>query len=178
MLLLTTKDYLDDILSEEGVRYRLDDDETGTITTDDINRINRFIERAGLEVGMILRHRYSDSEWQGSDPPNDTPAAVQYMVAIIAARGIFGRRGLPAYEELVRQYEMVQEWLADIKAGRFTLVGVAEYPTNNFEPFVSNFTIDQRHRHAKARVVRSTSKGGESSRRRNLEHSFFNIVWD
>lgn len=174
-LLLTTKNYIDDVLSEEGVRHRLDDDETGAITTEDLDRIDRFIEQSSLEVGMILRHRYTDVEYQGSNPPDNTPAAVQYMVAIIAARKIFGRRGLPAYDELVRQFEMVQEWLADIKAGRLSLVNVAQYPTSNFEPFVSNFTIDQRHRHAKARVVRATSKGGESDRRRHLERTFFTL---
>lgn len=172
---LTTKEYIDDILSEEGVRHRVDDDETGVITLSDVQMIERFIERASLEVGMALRHRYTDIEFMGANPPNDTPAAVQYMVAVIAARGIFGRRGLPSYEELTRQYEMVQEWLSDVKAGRLSLVEVAEYPTSNFEPFVTNFTIDQRHRHAKPRVIRSTSKGGPSERRRHLEHEFFTV---
>lgn len=173
-LLLTTKEWIDDILSDEGVQGRLDDDGTNNLTPDDMARLERFITRASLEVGMSLRVRYRDSEWQGSNPPVDTPEAVQYMVAIKAARGIFGRRGLPSYEELTRAHEMVEQWLADIKAGNLSLVGVADYPTIDFEPFVTNFTVDGRHRAAKVRVVQATSVG-TADRRKHLEHRFFGL---
>lgn len=173
-LLLTTKEWIDDILSDEGVQGRLDDDGSGNLTPDDVARIERFITRASLEVGMTLRSRYRDSEWQGSNPPTDTPEAVQYMVAIKAARAIFGRRGLPSYEELSRAHEMVEQWLADIKSGNLSLVGVNDYPTVDFEPFVSNFTIDGRFRASKVRVVQQTSIG-TADRRKNLELRFFGL---
>lgn len=179
-LLLTTKAEIDDILSEEGVIGRLDDNETGTLSPDDAAMIDRMIEKAAvIDVGPVLDVKYATSDWQGLNPPTNTPASVRYMTAIVAARYVAGRRGLPAFEELATQYAMVKEWLADILADRRTLIDVQTFPSDatNMEPFVSNLSIDQRFRHSKARVVRSTTKGGPASRRQALEATYF-TPWD
>ena len=157
---LCTQADVEDIWSATGVAGRYDDDLSGgVIAAGEILVLNRFIMRASSYVSGRLKDRYKIVDFQGSNPPVDTPISVNWYASIIAAFYSAIRRGIACPQGLADLYKMTLDDLEKIHGGSLSLAEVNE----SFDtlPFVTNLHVDGNYRSAKLRKIQQISTTSE-----------------
>lgn len=154
---LCTIDDVEAILSAEGVVARGDDSQDGTVSASETKLLNDQISRGSREIAMRLNMLYKVTEFQGSNPPVDTPATVRDMAAVLSAYWMCLRRNNPPTIWLQTARQEVFDTLELVKHGNLRLPDITTALEHS--PFVTNFHLDGRFRSAKARRVDATSTG-------------------
>lgn len=97
-----------------------------TYCDDEVDRLDREIERATGYAMSILRSRWPDGDW----PFSGTPAELRRAVAVIAAFGVFFGRTLPdELEFMIAERDWAEEYLRGIRDGDVVLEQTAEEST-------------------------------------------------
>ncbi len=153
---LCTETDIEDIITATAVAHAVDDNddlvkndpsETGIIT--------RTIYKASAIVASKLEVAYPTADYQGSNPPTDTPDLVRYITAVIATWMLARRRRTPVGAKLEEEYQRVLGMLEELALQEAVLPGTTL--TNDHTPWVSVFHFDGRFKNATIRRIPHTS---------------------
>jgi hypothetical protein len=142
---------INNILGVAGVKWRLNDAQTGAISTDEQAYLTELLSEATAWV------RFHLANYDLSDYPQAT--AGHWMVYrwsnIWVAFHLAKRRGNPAMGSLAEMYQKAEQTLEEIQAGQKTLADVAQIASPSMS--VSNIRLDEWYLGRKQRVVPTTS---------------------
>lgn len=156
---LTSRAEVESIFSQVGVDLRLDDDQDGTLTPLEEDRLMDAMEDAEDTFMMYAQSRYTldamaVSRW------------ARRRCSWLAANRLSRRRANPP-QFVVEQ----EETLAELELVRNGVLAIPGAPTHsNFLPAMSNMQVDYRYVHSKLRVVQEISTGGQDSCQHSLEY--------
>lgn len=148
---------IEDVISIEGLLFRVDDDDDGQAET---GLAGRAINKATDRVNLYLSGKYLPADLATSDYITD---ATSYL----ATCWICARRGNPVPESLASRCAEIIEELKLIAKGTLNLTDLVQ--RTNQLPALSNLKWDGRFRAAKVRVQKSISTGGESDLPQNTD---------
>ena len=141
---------IESIWSSLAVIRSVDDDQDGSLSATEEGYIDRAIERAANRMNAFLEMRYRLSDLAANTWCRDANA-------LLAAFLLATRRGNPAPDHLLEQYELLLSDLADIRSGHLVVPQAGE--SVETIPTVTNFAVDPRRAHAKVQRVDETSTG-------------------
>lgn len=136
------------VLSEDGVMRRTDDDPEDVL---DSGEVTAVIQTASSRIDMFLLQRYDTSALNSND-------WVKWCCAYLSSCLLSKRRGNPCPESIAAECQQYIDWLKEIRDGVMNLPGAA--PANDVLPSVSSMTVDARFQRQKVRRVPSTSTRG------------------
>jgi hypothetical protein len=143
---------VDDILGEAGVKWRLDDDRSGALSTLEEAVGTRLYCEATAWVKFHLS-KYDLSDYPATD--NAGHWLVYRWACIRACLMLCKRRGNPAMGSLQAMYDEAKEYLEAIQAGTKTLADVMQVASPSMS--LSNMRLDDRYHTRKQRVERTIS---------------------
>lgn len=108
---------VEDILSVEGVEYRIDDNENGNISTDDTAHVLKAINYADFIIQFRMKLKYFDATLASSD-------FITFCSAWIAAKWLCRRRGQSVPSSILDGVDEIMEMLNMIKDGHAAIPGV------------------------------------------------------
>ena len=148
-LLYTSQTEMESIFGELGVQLRLDDDEDNIFSTPETDRINDIITEATDICNQWLEHYYDPTELE-------TSRWVHRRASWIACHLLARRLGNP--DQFSSEHAQAIEDFKMIFKGKHFIPRLTPY--TNFQPSVSNQTVDYRYFRSKLRTDVDTSRGG------------------
>lgn len=153
-VLYTSADEINDILSENAVELRLDDDDSESIDVDEQLRLTHILSKATAKCNLYLLERYAATQladsWQ-----------VHHWASVIGARLLCLRRANPVPESLEAEYDEAIEEMSMVKANELSLGDIPQ--RENDQMAFSNTTVDQRYQTRRVRVQRPISDRSPTS---------------
>lgn len=143
---------INDVLGEAGVKWRLDDDQTGVVSTAEESILTRLYSLGTAWVRLHVQN-YDFSDYPATD--NIGHQLVYWWACIWVAFHLAKRRGNPAMGSLQAMYDEAKEQLQAIQKGETTLADVAQIASPSMS--VSNVRIDDSYPTRKLRVERPIS---------------------
>lgn len=113
-----------DVFGEAGTKWRLDDDQTGVLSTLEAAVLTRLYSVATAWVKFHLAN-YDLSDYPAAD--NAGHWMVYRWACVRVALDVCKRRGNPAMGSLQAMYDEAKETLEAIQAGKTTLADVAQH---------------------------------------------------
>lgn len=160
--LYTDQAEINDLLSENGVNLRLDDDDDAAVDADELVRITpRIVNKATARCNLYLLERYDANQLADS-------WMVHHWATVIGAYMVCQRRGNVIPESLQQEYDQCIEEMQAVKDGDMSLGDVPQRESD--QPTFSNVTIDDRYRVRRVRVQRPISEQSPSAIPQNIHH--------
>lgn len=148
-ILYTDRDSINDVLSENGVNLRLDDNANGVVDTGEAPRADEASAVGTGTVNRFCQMRYSPAQLANS-------WSVWDWATLIAAVWLCRRRGNPVPKSLLQARDEAIEEMREVQAGTITLEDIATRMSD--APAWSNSTLDPRYRTQQIRVQRRRSE--------------------
>lgn len=150
----TSRTEIQDLLSYSGVKLRLGDDGSDSLSSAELARVVNAVNIATAKCNLYLLERYDASHLNDS-------WIVHHWATVIAARWLCKRRGNPVPESIEDEYEEIIEELTAVKQGEMSLGDVPQREAD--QPTWSNVTVDDRYRVKRIRVQRPISEQSPSA---------------
>jgi len=152
---------VNDLLSQEGVELRLDDDSTGAISTTERQVLTvKGIYWATSRVNLYLVPRYEASQLA-------TSYIVNEWCTRFAARWLCSRRGNSPPASIEDLYQEAKEEMADVLAGKMQVPDIGARSPE--WPLWSNIRFDDSYGVRKLRVERPISERTQAGYQQNID---------
>lgn len=153
---------VEDILSVEGVSYRIDDNENGHISDDDTLHITKAIDYADWKIKFYLKLKYLDTTL-------DSSAFITFCSAWLAAKWLCRRRGQSVPESVMEATDEIEEMLVDIKHGKAAIPEVTP-DTNSAISSVIVGTVRMGYRNKFRKDPRSSTQEDTFDNNKDVDH--------
>ena len=147
--LYCTEEDLQNLLSEEGERLRLDDQGDGYLNALERTALTKAISYATTRVNFYCQPLYATADLSTSWLANE-------WATIIATRWLCTRRGNPCPDSIQKMYDEALEDLQAVKAGSHQIPDLGY--RNVAWPAWSNVTVRPEYHYRKQRVQRPISE--------------------